>query len=124
MAPPTLVHTRADIHSQYREQLANPEKHKCLLKSLVQNECTFRINDTSTVETICIPFKRVFQRCLVSMPETRNGKKQIRDRWVNIEITDEHTNERLRKSYSSEIERFYNAEKEAYKFLEQIPSSD
>lgn len=124
MAPPTLVHTRADINRQFHEPLANPEKYQCLLKSLVQNECTFKIDDATGVEAICIPFKRVFQRCLMSTAHTVNGQKQLTDRWVNIEVTDENTNEKLRRTYGTEIERFLRAEQDAYKVLGQIPSSD
>lgn len=118
MAPPTPILTRADVQQLYAEQLNNPEKYQCLLKQLTQNECTYRMLDNG-MEYICVPFKRLFQRCLVPVTKTVNGKKQKSEAWVNIEITDAKTNDGRRKRYGSEMERFREAEKEAFKWLEE-----
>ncbi|KAL6015666.1 hypothetical protein ACI3LY_004894 [Candidozyma auris] len=117
MAPPTVVLSRTEVQQRYKEQLQNPEKYQCHLKSLTQNECTFKMSDAG-MEYICVPFKRMFQRCLIPETKTVGGKKQRGERWVNIEITNATTNERRRESHQSEIERFLAAEKESYKWYE------
>lgn len=119
MAPPTLVHSRAEIQRQYHDQLTNPEKYQCSLKSLIQNECTFRVLENRVQETICIPFKRIFQRCLLPYTETVEGKKKSGLRWINIETTDWDTNETLRReSYGAEVQKFLAAETDLRKWLE------
>lgn len=119
MAPPTPVRLQAEIRDLYREQLSNPEKYKCTLKALTQLECTFRISGTNSVlETICIPFKRVFQRCLQPYVRTENGKKVRGERWINIEVTDASTNEPVISKHSEEIQRFLKAEAELSRWME------
>lgn len=119
MAPPTPVRSRAEIQSIYKEQLNNPEKYKCTLKSLLQLECTFKISPTNSVlETICIPFKRIFQRCLQPYTHVVNGKKVRSERWVNIEVTTLHTNDANQNKHSVEIQRFLQAEVDLAKWLE------
>lgn len=119
MAPPTLVHSRADIQKQYEKQFADPKKYQCSLRSLTQQECTFIVSDNRVQETLCIPFKRVFQRCLIPYTRKIEGKKQTVERWVNIEVTDTDTNESLRKQrYGFEVKRFLTAEQELHRWME------
>ncbi|OBA18944.1 hypothetical protein METBIDRAFT_47459 [Metschnikowia bicuspidata var. bicuspidata NRRL YB-4993] len=119
MSPPTPVRTRAEMHSIYKEQLTNPGKYQCTLKSLSQLECTFKISPTNSVlETICIPFKRVFQRCLQPYTRVVDGKKQRGERWINIEVTDLETNDGIRSKHTDEIQRFLKAEVDLAKWLE------
>lgn len=120
MSPPTPVLTRAQAHQLYAKQLDNPVKYNCTLKSLTQNECTFRVSPDSAVvqETICLPFKRIFQRCLVPYVKTVRGKKERGERWVNIEITDSSTNENIREKYGDEVKRFLRAEQDLVKWME------
>lgn len=118
MSPPVPVFTRADVQHQFAEQLSNPEKYQCHLKLLTQNECTYKILNEG-LEYICVPFKRVFQRCLIPEVRTVNGKKQHLERWVNIEITDAKTNDSRGKKYGPDIEKFLAAEKETYKWLQE-----
>lgn len=103
----------------YSDQLNNPEKYECSLKSLSQNECTFLVSPDSSViqQTICIPFKRIFQRCLVPYVRTVDGKKQSEKKWINIEITDLTTNDQ-RAKYGAEVEKFLNAEQELTKWMQ------
>lgn len=124
MAPPVVVHSRAEVQLQFAEQLKNPEKYKCQLKSLTQNECTYKILEEG-YEFVCLPFKRVFQRCLVPETKTINGKKHHGERWINIEVTDAQTNNIRRVKYGPDIEKFLQVEKETYKWLEEhgVPDS-
>lgn len=123
MAPPTPVYKRADIRSQYKEQLNNPEKYQCQLRSLVQHECTFKVSSNhNPPEIICLPFKRVFQRCLVPSVQKKDGKKTKGSKWINIEITDASTNSQIKKDdqrYGKEVQDFMNAEKEFREFMEK-----
>lgn len=118
MAPPVVVHSRAEVQHQFAEQLNNPQKYQCHLKLLVQNECTYKILEEG-YEFVCLPFKRVFQRCLVPEVKTINGKKERSERWINIEVTDAQTNKSRRSKYGSDIEKFLAVEKETYKWLEE-----
>lgn len=119
MSPPTPVLNGSEIRKLYSEQLGNPEKYNCSLKSLAQNECTFVVSSDSSViqETICIPFKRLFQRCLVPHTKTVNGKKHVGERWINIEVTTAETNDQ-RAKYGSEVERFLQAEQELTNWMQ------
>lgn len=118
MSPPTPVLSRAEMRQIYSDQLNNPEKYECSLKSLSQNECTFLVSPDSSViqQTICIPFKRIFQRCLVPYGRTVDGNKQS-EKWINIEITDLTTNDQ-RAKYGAEVEKFLNAEQELTKWMQ------
>lgn len=120
MSPPTPVLSRAEVLRRYEKQLSDPAKYNCSLKSISQNECTFRVSpDSSTVqETICIPFKRLFQRCLVPYAKKVNGKKETALRWVNIEITDAETNEPVRAKYGEEVKRFLEAEQDLVRWMD------
>lgn len=121
MSPPTPVFNRQEIQNKYAAQLRDPAKYKCTLKSLTQNECTFVISpETSRVlQTICIPFKRVFQRCLVPHTQVKNGKKVHGERWVNIEITLVTTNDRNKAAYGKELLQFMKAEADLKKWIEE-----
>ncbi|KAI5962254.1 uncharacterized protein KGF55_003330 [Candida pseudojiufengensis] len=116
MAPPVPVYTSDEIKLQYEEQLHNPQKYQCHLKSITQHECTFKPSTyKSSPEIICLPFKRIFQRCLVPTTQIVNGKKQRIERWQNIEITDEHGNRDLmdpESKYYKHVKEFLSAEKE------------
>lgn len=120
MSPPTPVLTRGDIRRLYVGQLSNPQEYECSLKSLSQHECTFVVSADSSVvqKTICIPFKRVFQRCLVPYVKTIEGKKHSGKRWINIEVTDVETND-PKAVYGSEVEEFLKAEQELTKWMEK-----
>lgn len=120
MSPPTPVLTGLQAHRLYAKQLDNPNDYNCTLKSLTQNECTFRVSPDSAVvqETICIPFKRIFQRCLVPYVTTVKGKKEKGERWVNIEITDSSTNKNVRDKHGDEVKRFLRAEQDLVKWME------
>lgn len=119
MSPPTPVLNGSEIRKLYAEQLNNPRKYNCSLKQLAQNECTFVVSADSSViqETICIPFKRVFQRCLVPHVKTVNGRKQTGERWINIETTTADTNDQKSK-YGAEVERFLQAEQELANWMQ------
>lgn len=120
MSPPTPVRTRAEIHTLYAPQLSDPRTHQCTLKLLTQLECTFRISPTNNLveETICIPFKRVFQRCLQPYTRTENGRKVSGQRWINIEVTDAETNESVQTRYGDEVTKFLQAEKDLVRWME------
>lgn len=116
MAPPIPVLSREEIQHRYRLVLADPKKYLCKLKSLTQHECTFKSNGQGKPETICLPFKRVFQRCLVA----DNPKKKT-SKWIDIEITDETTNSDLMREerYSDVVTEFLNAEKDMKQWIER-----
>lgn len=123
MAPPTPVYSRVAILSKNQEVLRNPEKYDCQLKSLTQHVCTFKVPQTkgSPMETLCLPFKRVFQRCLVPQVVMEKGKKVQKQVWTNIEITDVSTNSEMiedNKTYGKDVTDFLNAEVELKKFME------
>lgn len=120
MSPPTPVLTRSEIRRKYSGQLGNPQEYQCSLKSLAQNECTFVVSPDSSViqQTICIPFKRIFQRCLVPYVRTVNGKKQSGQRWINVEVTDADSNDQ-KSHFGAEVEQFLRAEQELAKWMEK-----
>ncbi|KAK6455381.1 mitochondrial export protein Som1-domain-containing protein [Scheffersomyces xylosifermentans] len=123
MAPPIPVFSRSEISSKYREQLRNPDKYKCQLKSLTQHECTFKTSPdrSSPPEIICLPFKRLFQRCMVPTTIKENGKKRVVQRFINIEVTDSQTNRDLlddKSKYGRDVQDFLNAERDFRKLLE------
>lgn len=120
MSPPTPVFSRRRIQERYKAQLNDPDTYKCSLKSLVQQECTFKLlsEESRVVETICIPFKRLFQRCLLPHTRVVNGRKIAEERWVNIEVTLAETNDAARKSFR-ELDKFMDAEVELKKWFEQ-----
>lgn len=122
MSPPTPVISRKEVESKYSAQLKDPSKHQCSLWSLSQLECTFKISPETlhVVETICIPFKRVFQRCL--LPQTRivNNCKVTGKRWVNIEITLPDTSDEIKTSYNGELLEFLRADGELKKYIESM----
>ncbi|CAN3475206.1 protein Som1p, mitochondrial [Diutina catenulata] len=88
MSPPVEVLQRSQVPSRYTE---------CTLKSITQHECTFRAQ-----EIICLPFKRIFERCLV------NGK------YKNIEVTTRDTNHDIvtEAKYEADVRDFMDADKE------------
>lgn len=116
MAPPIPVHSREDIQHRYRLQLADPDRHLCSLKSLTQHECTFKSNSSGRPETICLPFKRLFWRCLV----VDNPKKKT-SKWIHIEVTDKTTNSDLlsEEKYHDVVQDFLLAEEEMKHWIEK-----
>lgn len=123
MAPPTPVYNRSQIRNKYHDQLTNPDKYQCQLKSLTQHECTFKVSfdGRRPQEIICLPFKRIFQRCLVPETNLVNGKKVHLERWINIEVTDLSTNADLvldSSKYGKDVQDFLSAEKEFKKLME------
>lgn len=66
-----------------------------------------------------MPFKRLFQRCLVPQVKSVNGRKVKTERWINIEITDLSTNSGIRKKYGPEVERFLKADEELSRWIEK-----
>ncbi|KAK6204488.1 mitochondrial export protein Som1-domain-containing protein [Scheffersomyces amazonensis] len=125
MAPPIPVYTNTEIRTRYKAQLNNPEKYNCELRSLVQHECTFKTfpNDRSKPpEIICLPFKRIFQRCLIPQITKENGKKIHINKWVNIEITSSETNklkvDQSTSKFDINVQEFLNAEKDFRKLME------
>lgn len=72
MAPPTKI-LGYDVQQRMLER-----SQECALKSLTQNECAFNGH-----EYVCVPFKRLFQQCVM-----RDGRR------LNIEVTNEATNGR------------------------------
>lgn len=70
MAPPTKI-----VGVETQQRMLDRGKD-CVLKSLIQNECSFRGDNY-----VCTPFKRVFERCTM-----RDG------RVVNVEVTTQETN--------------------------------
>lgn len=124
MAPPTPVYSGKEIRHQYATYLEDPLDHKCLLRSLTQYECTFKVspNNLTPAKIICLPFKRLFQRCLMPVVETVDGKKVRYNKWTNIEVTDETTNRDLleQSRYGKDIEEFMEAEKELQRYMENL----
>lgn len=122
MAPPTLVYSKSDIFSSYNDVLANPEKYQCHLKSITQHECTFKVSHDRLhpPEIICLPFKRIFQRCLYPTIIKENGKKKRVEKWTNIEITDQNSNRDLMivPKYGKDVKDFLNADKELKRLVE------
>lgn len=109
MSPLTPVHSANYIRSKYSDQLSNPEKYSCQLKSLTQFECTSKVSN----EILCLPFRRIFQRCLIPTLEKQDGKNVTRDKWINIEITDAKSNHDLIKDnehYGDAVREFLTAE--------------
>ncbi|EDK45355.1 hypothetical protein PVL30_003023 [Lodderomyces elongisporus] len=125
MAPPVPVYNLEEIRHQYKDQFENPQQYKCHLKSLTQHECTFRPSSAGNPipEFICLPFKRLFQRCLIPTIRTgTNGEKIRGEKWVNIEVTDTETNSDLLEKdskYANYVKDFLSAEKELKEMLEQ-----
>ncbi|KAI5970864.1 hypothetical protein CANMA_000024 [Candida margitis] len=123
MAPPVPVYTSEDIQLQYKDQFQNLTKYKCHLKSLTQHECTFKAGTTATSpQIICLPFKRLFQRCLIPTVEQKNGKKIRTQKWINIEVTKESTNQDLLdkgSKYYDFVQEFLAAEKEFRELMEK-----
>lgn len=123
MAPPTLVHNRKEVFRQYDKILQNPNLHDCELRSISQHECTFKVSEDSPPEIICLPFKRIFQRCIETAIEKDKitGKKTKVDKWVNIEVTSAETNQDLltEERYRDDVRDFVNAEKELKKLMEK-----
>lgn len=114
MAPPTPVYTKEEVQSQYNGILNNLSKYNCHLKSITQHECTFKLSEDKKYpsEFICLPFKRLFQRCLIKAEVKENGKKQAMERWINIEVTDLETNRDLLQDpkYAKDVGDFRKAE--------------
>lgn len=122
MAPPTPVYDKFDISSKYRKQLSDPDKYQCTKKTITQHECTFKIQYPNHVpEVICLPFNREFQRCLFPTTVLRNGRKTTIEKWVNIEITDENTNQNIftNPKYEVTVKEFLQADKDLKKMLEE-----
>lgn len=94
MAPPTPVFGKDEL-----EPLLKKVKPPCVLKSLIQNECTF-----NGEEYICVPFKRLFKECLLDS-KTKDGRAS---RIVRIEITDRHTNDGILEDQM--LKRFWEAD--------------
>lgn len=65
MAPALPVYTRGEIEKLFPVMRSEEIPPNCSLYRLIQNQCTYDGN-----RVICLPFKRVFLRCL----ETRNGE--------------------------------------------------
>lgn len=122
MAPPTPVYRRSDIFRKYGEQLNDPQKYDCELKSLVQHECTFKLSQdlNKSPDIICLPFKRVFQKCLKEPKRALQGKEIQDNDWITIEVTDLNTNRNFLKNTqnSTIINEFLNADKELQRFME------
>lgn len=125
MSPPTPVFSRKEIEQKYAAQLNEPEKYQCTLKSLTQNECTFKLGENSrVVETLCVPFKRIFQRCLVPHTILKNGRKTVEKRWINIEITLASSNDDLKSVNRAEILEFMRAELDLQKWIQSTELED
>lgn len=122
MAPPTPVYRRSDIFRKYGEQLNDPQKYDCELKSLVQHECTFKLSQelNKSPGIICLPFKRLFQKCLKEPKKALQGKENQENDWITIEVTDLNTNRNFLKNTqnSTIINEFLNADKELQRFME------
>lgn len=106
----------------HQKMLLDPQKYQCELRSLTQHECTFKVKENETPEIICLPFKRVFQRCLETAWVTdRTGKKRHHQLWINIEVTDERTNGDLatEPKYGRDVADFLNAEKELQEIMKR-----
>lgn len=84
MAPPTPVFGREEL-----ELVRNKVEEPCQLKSLIQNECEY-----NGLEYVCLPFKRVFQECIVGAQRQR----------VRLEVTTELTN----SAVDPTMERFWS----------------
>lgn len=110
MAPPVPVLTQADVHRRFKAQLANPQKYLCHLTSITQHECTFKGIGTGNPRILCLPFKRLFQRCLTK-PRSKSG---LDEKWINIEVTDATTNQDLMEDarYADDVQDFLAAEKD------------
>lgn len=124
MAPPTPVYSSREIRQQYAAYLDNSEKHNCQLQSITQYECTFKVSPdgTTAAKIICLPFKRLFQRCLMPVVETIDGRKVRYDKPINIEVTDASTNRDLleHSKYSNDIAEFMAAEKEMQQYMANL----
>lgn len=121
MAPPTPVYTRAEIESQYSHIFNNLARYECHLKSITQHECTFKLSEDNSYpsEIICLPFKRLFQRCLEKTIVKENGKKKPIDKWINIEVTDPDTNRDMLEDpkYAKDVRDFRKAEHELHEWM-------
>ncbi|ODV98375.1 hypothetical protein PACTADRAFT_185126 [Pachysolen tannophilus NRRL Y-2460] len=82
MSPPIPVYSKKEIDNTYKKFLKDDDAN-CTLYSLIQNQCTFNGS-----EIICLPFKRLFTRCL-----RPKDKTTTEPRYQLIEITDETCND-------------------------------
>lgn len=126
MAPPIRVSSRADIERRYRA-IKTPENYQCLLYLITQHECTFSSGEANTPEIICLPFKRLFQRCLVPHVIHNDGVVRKEKRWINIEITDVETNRDIvtDPKYARDVDDFRNAERDfRRKMWREVADSD
>ncbi|KAG7194839.1 uncharacterized protein KQ657_003941 [Scheffersomyces spartinae] len=123
MAPPTPVYSKAEIAKRYAKILETPEEHECTLMLLTQYECTFKIDSErrQAPKILCMPFKRLFQRCQITVMEKVDGHKVQTKKWINIEVTDETTNEELFKNeeYRDQVAEFKGAEQDLKRLMEE-----
>lgn len=113
MAPSIPVYSKREIQGMFPNALGpsdvgDMKESGCELKELVQNQCTF---DGNTI--FCLPFKRVFLRCLdeslsdgevigykltpshatIGSANSANSANSGGSRWRNFEITQHTSNE-------------------------------
>ncbi|ODQ77366.1 hypothetical protein BABINDRAFT_163621 [Babjeviella inositovora NRRL Y-12698] len=132
MAPSTPVYSRAEILNTFHisDSTFVLDDKDCTLFSLTQNECTILPGEKgSPASVICLPFKRMFKRCLLNSPKQavqladgiygQKSKNRFRQdteaqKYVIIEITSAETNSvaKLRAQYGELLESFLKAEKE------------
>lgn len=115
MAPALPVYTREEIERMY-PNLKMVQKdiedipENCEIYKLIQNECTYDGNKVT-----CLPFKRIFLRCLEKKGGTVIGYKlqpkheedQNTEIYRNIEITKQQDNNH---KISKDIEEFLKAD--------------
>ncbi|KAF5210038.1 hypothetical protein E0198_002897 [Clavispora lusitaniae] len=122
MSPPTPVLSRAEVFARILKNSYDPlnttARSADFPKRAVIRFQVFSPDSSTVQETICIPFKRLFQRCLVPYAKKVNGKKETASRWVNIEITDAETNEPVRAKYGEEVKRFLEAEQDLVRWMD------
>lgn len=71
MAPALPIYSREEIEKMYpKSEGFNRVPDNCHLYNLFQNECTYDGN-----KVICLPFKRVFMRCLEYKSNEYSGYK-------------------------------------------------
>lgn len=78
--------------------------------------------DATLPQIICLPFKRLFQRCLIPTVEQKDGKKHRSEKWINIEVTKESTNQDLldeKSKYYNYVQDFLAAEREFRDLMEK-----
>lgn len=77
MAPPTPILTPEQVSREEERARILEKKNKCELKSLTQHLC----HAEAPGEYVCVPFKRIFQRCYEHNLEVTNSDTNCMEKY-------------------------------------------